>query len=161
MNPKQEIFEILYQFKGGESVLDVGCGVPLPPILDNIHYLGIDLKMGVDWYDYPPGEYDIIIANDIFPNVDQRLELFLQKYLPHCKEMRLSLTYFDEPKWYRAQRVDGDEVLTILQWNENQINKLLAFYDVFEKRLFKREKYQGEFSNNRRVVLIWMKGDLA
>jgi len=163
-NPKQEIFDILYQFEGGESVLDVGCGdgwqasrVAFKFASIGCDWSCVDLKLdGVDWYDCQPKDYDVIIANDLFPNVDQRLELFLEKYLPHCKEMRLSLTYFDEPKWYRATRPEG-EVITMLAWNESQIVDLVGYnYDVLKK-----EEYQGTFPNGRKVVLVWLKGGLA
>ena len=154
-DPKQEIYDILYQFEGGESVLDVGCGRnPDVPVLK---WHGIDLSTGTDWYNFSPHRgYDIIVANDLFPNVDQRLELFLEKYLPHCKEMRLSLTYFDKPHWYRATRPEG-EVITMLAWDWQQILELIyTDYDVIRE-----EPYQGEFPNGRRVLLVWLKGGLA
>lgn len=157
-DPKQEIFDILYQFKGGESVLDVGCG-EINPLLNVREYEGIDLKFGVDWYDYQPGQYDVIIANDLFPNVDQRLELFLEKYLPRCKEMRLSLAYFDEPKWYRAKRIDGDEILTMEAWDEYKIFKALG--DKLDPLMRNARRFQGTFPNGRRVLLVWLKGGLA
>jgi hypothetical protein len=160
-DPKQEIFDILYQFEGGESVLDVGSGdVFKRPRPAGIALTVVDLEYsGVDWYDFQPADYDIIIANDLFPNVDQRLELFLAKYLPHCKEMRLSLTYFDAPKWYRARRTDGDEILTMLAWNEEQVRTLVYEYAPWNLR--KTLVYRGTFPNGRRVLLVWLKGGLA
>jgi len=155
-DPKQEIYNILYADLENESVLDVGCGTSeAMPIVGE--YYGIDWLFNWDWYEYPIEEhsYDVIIANDLFPNVDQRLELFLEKYLPHCKEMRLSLTYFDEPKWYRAKRVDGDEVLTMLQWTRAQI------YHVLPRLVVKAKVFDGTFPNGRRVLLAWLKGGLA
>jgi len=159
-DPKQEIFDILYQFEGGESVLDVGCGKePLSGIAPpkGGHATGIDLQhYGIDWAEFNVEHYgyDIIIANDLFPNVDQRLELFLEMYLPHCKEMRLSLTYFDEPHWYRATRPEG-EVITMLAWTRKQITNLLPWSGCHTKG------YQGEFPNGRKVLLVWLKGGLA
>lgn len=156
-DPKQEIFDILYQFNGGESVLDVGCGYPFIVPSGLSSYEAVDLKLGTDWYDHIPPAcgYDIIIANDIFPNVDQRLELFLEKYLPRCREMRLSLTYFDAPKWYRAKRVDGDEVLTMKAWTRSQIAH------TFSGHLKAAITYPGTFPNGRGVLLVWLKGGLA
>jgi len=153
-DPKQEIFDILYADLNGKSVLDVGCG-EFNYMLPAAEYEGVDLKFGMDWYDHKPGNYDVIIANDLFPNVDQRLELFLDKYLPHCKEMRLSLTYFDEPKWYRATRPEG-EVITMLAWTEKMIN--LAFWDARGGYLLERRLFTGKFDNNRRVMLVWFEG---
>lgn len=160
-DPKQEIFDILYQFKGDESVLDVGCGDDYKRARGLVReYFALDLKDGLDWYEWPPIDVDVIIANDLFPNVDQRLELFLQKYLPHCKEMRLSLTYFDKPKWYQARRVDGDEVLTMLQWDGFRLWDLLSS-NRYGGYLITWKKYPGEFPNGRKVLLVWLEGGLA
>jgi len=151
---KQEIYNILYQFNGRESVLDVGCGSTGHP--KGVHWTGIDLEIGgLDWYDFNPDRYDVIIANDIFPNVDQRLELFLEMYLPRCVEMRLSLTYFDFPKWYRVKRVDGDEILTMLQWSKKQVLDALNGYTALSI-----VEYEGEFENRRSVLLVSLKGGL-
>ena len=159
-DPKQEIFEILYQFEGWESLLNVGCGWDYAEKMNKSggiepgDYYGLDILFNQDWCDFEPKDYDIIIADDLFPNVDQRLEMFLEKYLPHCKEMRLSLTYFDEPKWYRATR-PGGEVITMLAWTEYQI--IITLGD----RLDCYRKYEGTFPNGRRVLLVWLKGGLA
>ena len=161
-DPKREIMDILYRFEGSESVLDVGCGVPCAFLeweqtrYPDLRYTGIDIKRGEDWYTYEPGDYDIIIANDLFPNVDQRLELFLDKYLPHCKGMRLSLTYFDEPKWYVAKRVDGDEILTMAAWSLTRIYTVLNTHG----HGYENMKFSGTFPNGRKVLLVWLKGGL-
>ena len=90
---------------------------------DTIHYVEQEYQkrfwINGDWMDYDiaSSPCDIIIANDIFPDVDQRLELFIEKYLPYCKEMRLVLTFYNEPKYYRTKRVDDAEVLTFLSWD--------------------------------------------
>jgi hypothetical protein len=164
IDPKREIFDILYRFDGSENVLDVGCGVPNPMLMYHgvppKKYTGIDLKNDQDWYNYSPGKHDVIIANDLFPNVDQRLELFLNKYLPHCKQMRLSLTYFDKPYWYRAVR-SGGEVVTMMAWNRDQLHKTIL--NVNTTRFFQRisiKDYEGEFPNGRRVILVWIEGGL-
>ena len=77
----------------------------------NIHWLN------ADWYDEDFETYDIVIANDIFPDVDQRLEIFIDKMLPKCKELRLVLTYYNEPRFYQMKRNDDSEVLTFLSWD--------------------------------------------
>lgn len=159
-DPKREIFEILYADLNGKSVLDVGCG-EFNYMLPAAEYEGVDLKFGMDWYDHKPGNYDVIIANDLFPNVDQRLELFLDKYLPHCKEMRLSLTYFDEPKWYRAKRIDGDEILTVAAWNKERLELIIWRLGPHENGDDVIEDYQGIFPNGRKVLLVWLMGGLA
>ncbi len=67
-----------------------------------------------DWYKFKPvQQYDYIIANDLFPNVDQRLHLFIEKFRPHAKRLLVTLTCYDGNRYHMAKRVDADEVLTI------------------------------------------------
>ena len=74
--------------------------------------------IGADWNKFQISQnYDIIIANDLFPNVDQRLEMFLEKYLPHCQEMRLSLTCYNNNRVYKVKRVGVDEVFHMVAWD--------------------------------------------
>ena len=55
--------------------------------------VGRSFWLGGDWCAQSlDGPYDIVIANDLFPNVDQRLGLFLDKILPVAREVQLSLT---------------------------------------------------------------------
>ena len=63
-----------------------------------------------DWLSFnATGQFDVIIANDVFPNVDQRLVLFIEKFLPATQEIRLSLTYYNELRFYMnsASRCGG------------------------------------------------------
>ncbi len=94
-----------------------------------------------DWYSWEDtGTYDIIIANDLFPNVDQRLSLFLERYLPRCKELRLSLTYYPEPRFYLTKRIGAEEIFCMLAWNGEQTRHTL-------------EKF-GESLNHPRLDLL-------
>ena len=61
----------------------------------------------MDWFDLKDENYDIIIANDIFPNVDQRLAMFLKFFLPRCKSMRLSLAWYNLIKYFQVKITDG------------------------------------------------------
>ena len=67
-----------------------------------------------DWYEFSANKYDTVVANDIFTNVDQRLELFLDKFLPICKEIRLTLTYYNKPRFYTVKRIDADEIWLLI-----------------------------------------------
>jgi len=155
---KQEIFNILYKFEGNESVLDVGCGDDYKQARAIVkEYYALDLLDGLDWYEWAPIDVDVIIANDLFPNVDQRLELFLEQYLPHCKEMRLSLTYFDEPHWYRATRPEG-EVITMLSMTYDDIENI---FDRVNVDYIDGALLLDRFSNSRIVRIVWLKGGLA
>ena len=101
--PKRAIYNILYgdllESKTSKKILDIGGGFcSLTNILvekhdyylldimahDETNDLG-DFLIKESWYDFKPDEYDIVISNDLFPNVDQRLELFLKKYIPLFK----------------------------------------------------------------------------
>lgn len=119
-----------------------------------------------DWYDVDMEEYDIIIANDIFPDVDQRLELFLDKMLKHCKELRLVLTYYNKPKFYTTKRTDDLEIMTFLSWDGEITGlKLKKYLDrinhTVESELDNMKNIQSSiFHNGRQVSYITLKGDL-
>lgn len=118
-----------------------------------------------DWYEWESVEnYDIIIANDIFPDVDQRLELFLDKMLKRCKELRVVLTYYNVPKFYMTKRVADTEIMTFLSWDGEitgmKLKKYLARTDVEEKELEQmKTNHTSIFRNGRQVSYIKFKGD--
>lgn len=88
-----------------------------------------DVWIGTDWCDFQiEKKYDIIIANDLFPNVDQRLEMFLDKYLPYCNEMRLSLTYYNNDRVYKVKRVGADEIFHMVAWDNVRLLRSLEKY---------------------------------
>lgn len=62
-------------------------------------------------------KFDIIIANDIFPDVDQRMEMFIEKSLEIAKEIRLIVTFYNTPKFYLTKRIDDPELMTFLSWD--------------------------------------------
>lgn len=108
-----------------------------------------------DWSDFKPqGKYDIIIANDIFPNVDQRLEKFIKKFKPHTKKMVLTLTCYDLDKSYQVKRIDADEVFTIKPWTSSITSLVLK--ETFGKGapVSKKTGNQSIFKNGRSVYKI-------
>jgi hypothetical protein len=127
--------------------------------------LGNNFWINNDWYTYDIDEYyDIIIANDIFPNVDQRLSLFIDKYLPFTTEMRLTLTYYNKPRWYRVKRTDGDEIFHMLAFDGYQTAKTLeAYSDNISnpnlERLLVSEP--SIFENGRHVCKVDIKGSVV
>jgi hypothetical protein len=151
---KRFIFSAMYgDLLTGEHplrVLDVGGGLTgITRILSNRHnyvladllahddpkiaqtmreQAGWDFISTQDWATLEVDTYDLIIANDIFPNVDQRLEIFLERFLPCTKRMRLSLTYYDTPRFYMTRRVDADEMLCMLAWNGEHLASVLKKY---------------------------------
>jgi len=116
-----------------------------------------------DWFIWQPERsYDLVIANDLFPNVDQRLELFLARYLPFSTEIRLSLTFHNKPRFYTARRVDGDEILHVLSWDGAILELVLA---RFAERIVGYEAglclnaSDSVFPNGRQIAVVKMRGD--
>lgn len=120
-----------------------------------------------DWMDVQceNKQYDIIIANDIFPDVDQRMELFIDKFLPICKELRLVLTFYNTPKYYRAKRIDDLEVLTFLSWDGEITSLKLKKYedrllDTSEEEINElKECKDSIYWNGRQVAFVTLKGN--
>jgi hypothetical protein len=191
--PKRMIYAALYgdllRSKAPRKLLDVGGGfsglsktlavstdyklveICAHETADQIQYikslLGEAGLVAKDWNEYfahGQDTFDVIVANDLFPNVDQRLDLFLSKALPRCRELRLSLTFYNEPRYYQVKRMDGDEVFWYLAWNYPLLRTLL---EPFQNRMSTRlettipEMPKSLYANGRQVLLVSMKGDLS
>lgn len=147
----------------GYTLLDILAHDP-PELLEVIQRsLGRDFWVNSDWYEFQPeAYYDLVIANDLFPNVDQRLELFLQKFMPICQEIRLSLTYYNAPRWYKVKRVGADEVFHIMAWDGAQLKRILEKYvdRIQEPQLdLLLQNPPSLFANGRQVCLVSLRGD--
>lgn len=81
-----------------------------------------------DWRNISFRNYDLIIANDIFPNVDQGLETFLATARDAHTRVKVSLTWHTSQVHYRLRRVDGDELLTMVSWTSEQLLNSLKPY---------------------------------
>ena len=110
------------------------------------------------------GPYDIVLANDLFPNVDQRLVPFLERTMPVCRKLRMSLTYYNEPRCYRTKRVDADEILSVLAWTGPMISHAIASYrariEQCDLSVFEADD-DWIFPNRRQVCLVTLNGDMA
>lgn len=115
-----------------------------------------------DWFAAIGDEkFDVVIAADLFPNVDQRLALFLDRVLPHCGQVRLSLTYYNEPRFYQTWRIDADEVLCMLAWDGEQTARTLGRYaDRIVNADFDLFAVTSDsvFPNKRQVCLLTLLG---
>ena len=107
----------------------------------------------------------MVIANDIFPDVDQRLELFIEKYLPLCKELRMSLTYYNLPKFYAAKRLDDTEILTFLSYDGRITRSILERFRDRVKGGWDEaaadgmlEQAESLYKNGRQVMQITLLG---
>ena len=69
----------------------------------------------VDWAEaslWPTGA--VVIALDVFPNVDQRLEDFLRTVIAQkARALRATVTLFPSPRTYKVKRIDAEEHLVI------------------------------------------------
>ena len=128
-------------------------------------HLGTQFVVIDDWSKYSLQKfYDIIIANDIFPNVDMRLYEFIERYLPYAQELRITLTYY-ENTIFEVQRIGSGEQLTILPWNLDDIVRFFQWFFskypdlcnniAFEEatKQMRYEDYQGTIFGNRRNII--------
>lgn len=171
---------------GGRRVLDVGGGLSslTRMLADRNDYTLVDLLAHDggsrldefmtthpfclerrDWFDFTPSvPYDVVIANDLFPNVDQRLTLFLERYLPVSRELRLTLTWYDQPRFYLTRRVDAEEVLCMLAWNgratRHAIEPFAARIRNPDSAIFSGD-HPSLYPNGRTVAWLVFEGDIA
>ena len=173
--------DILMQSCENKKVLDVGGGISAmtPLLAANCNYTLVDflahggkemngLTMNwknMDWYDFEIQDvYDIVIANDIFPDVDQRLEMFIDKFLPHCNELRLVMTYYNTAKFYLTKRCDDPELMTFLSWDGEitalKMMKYLSCAINTTKEELASMKYEKNsiYRNGRQVSYIALRG---
>lgn len=157
----------------GLRVLDIGggfCGLSRY-LIDNHDYTLIDIMahdshdslskveldnkkfwFNGDWLTFEPtGTYDVIIANDIFPNVDQRLNLFLNKFKPHAKKIIVTLTCNDYDRFYVVKRVDAEEILTMVAWTRDITSLVVSNFMGKKINLLKSDDGGSLFKNGRLV----------
>ncbi len=90
-----------------------------------------------DWFNVSFNTYfDIAICNDLFPNVDQRIQTFLNKLLPIARSIRVLLTYHNRDRFYKVKRIDADEVMFLKAVSGHEVGKILE--EIFPE-LDKRE----------------------
>lgn len=133
---------------------------PLPALSEDANF-----RLNKDWGDWTPDkEFDLIIANELFPTVDQRLDTFIRRYLPHCRELRLSLNFYNTPKWYKVNEVNGNGVYTMMAWNGGQVRETLQKYQqsfVFVPHWDVFDSTESIFPDGRQVVIVKLIGELA
>ena len=110
-----------------------------------------------DWLDYFKNEekkVDLLIACDLFPNVDQRLKVFLNYAKKISKEVRILLTYYDD-RYYHVKRVGADEQMFVMAWSDLEIkNCLLKFIGKTKNIEIHLEKNESLFSNGRYISIL-------
>jgi hypothetical protein len=117
-----------------------------------------------DWKELDGGDFDLVVANDLFPNVDQRLDGFIASWLPRCRRMRLSLTWYEGERSYRVRRIDADEQMCMVAWDAERLRHILrkwwACLDQPDERALDAPP-EDIFQNGRQVCLVELRGMLA
>lgn len=167
---------IIFNQNKSLKVLDIGGGVSALTRIykNNVNYKLVDilaldnennLTKGLkevlvkkDWYEINIKNYDLIIANDLFPNVDQRLEEFINKYKAKTKKIILSLTWY-ENNFYKTKRVDADEIIFCKAWNFENIILILEKFKKnilnYNSKLFDL-KEESLYKNGRHIFIVEM-----
>ena len=110
-----------------------------------------------DWFEIESRNYDLVVANDIFPNVDQRLEMFLDKYVPLARRIKLSLTFYEDQRFYFTKRLGCEELLCYLAWDSDKIIQVLRKYKDrivgYDESVFD-DLAESVYPNGRHVCLL-------
>ena len=110
-----------------------------------------------DWLEYFEVEekkVDLLIACDLFPNVDQRLKVFLNYAKKTSKEVRILLTYYDD-RYYHVKRVGADEQMFVKAWSDTEIKDcLLKFIGKAKNIEVHLDKNESLFRNGRYISLL-------
>lgn len=158
----------------GKKILDIGGGYcALSNILaENHDYTLVDIMahdreifqdmvknskinwVDSDWADFSPKtKYDYIIANDLFPNVDQRLESFIKKFKDFADKIIVTLTTHEKERVYKVKRIDADEYLTMRAWN-SEITALVLRETLGQDIKLERPEGEAIFKNGRSVYKL-------
>ena len=181
--PKRMIFDKMYgdlinqKIKKNLKILDIGGGINvLQTLISKDHHLTLvdilahdkkdtafefcdfnNIKLiQKDWFDFLRHDldYDLIIANDLFPNVDQRLSIFLDICIKQKCEVRISLTVYENNKFYPVKRVDADEFMFMKAWSINDLNSCLS--QKFDLSILNEieNKNKSLFPNGRHIAML-------
>jgi hypothetical protein len=122
-----------------------------------------------DWHDVAEsGPFDVVIANDLFPNVDQRLYEFADRYVPLAAELRLSLTYYENTSFDVVREATGER-LVMKPWGLREVTEFVDFLadqagvdlGAENRDQLVYEDYRDRlFANRRNVLLFWLRKDL-
>jgi hypothetical protein len=123
-------------------------------------HLGRPFVRVADWHDLPAAPQDVVIANDLFPNVDQRLYEFVDRYFPQAGELRLTLTYYENTAW-QVRRVSSGEALTVRPWGLREVAAFLealaardpARLGGYDRGQLVYHDYENVLFTNRRNIL--------
>ena len=96
-----------------------------------------------------------------------RMNIFLDKVLPLCREVRLVITYYNFPMFYQMGRSDDPEILTFLSWDGEITELKLRKYrnrmiDTSDEELYlMKSETESIYRNGRQVSYLRLRGDYA
>lgn len=97
-----------------------------------------------DWKDFEPKEeYDVVVCCDAFVTNTYDIGGFLEKYLPVCKELRMTVSFHSE------QGARG--------WTVEKVNDILQEYGVKQKMIYEKVDF---LPGGRNIYIIFLKGKL-
>lgn len=140
------------------TLLDILTHEQIKPVSEFVRAHNIKLIRS-SWHEVSPTKvYDIIFANDLFPNVDQRIDAFVQRFYPFCREMRLSLAVYPEDKFYATRRIGAEEVLYLKPWSQDELLWWLKKrFELVPKTVTLFPKSMYIYPNSRTVILLTLK----
>lgn len=110
-----------------------------------------------DWCALPVFASDVVIALDIFPNVDQRLSDFLVWAQARARNIIVLLTFYPYPRSYLTRRIDADEYLTFRAWDSNDLSNCIRnLYGATncDSAIATALASKSLFSNERRCIAM-------
>jgi hypothetical protein len=107
------------------------------------------------------GDHDLVIANDLFPNVDQRLYQLVSWAWSHCRELRMTLTYYEDTVW-KVRRIPSGEQLTVCPWGLREVRAFLEHLQAnypehcsgWDQGQLVYQSYQNVLFTNARNILV-------
>lgn len=125
-------------------------------------HVGEDFVTVGDWSEVEvPADFDLVVANDLFPNVDNRLYEFVDWGLERAPELRLVLTYYEDTV-FRVERTSTGEILTVQPWSLRELRHFLEDLERDRPQLvgdvdwsqIRYEDHSGELFGNRRNIVV-------
>jgi hypothetical protein len=165
---KRALFHYFYGDIKNKKILDIAggyCGVPSLindndyTLLDRCDFfdkLDIKGKIVVSTYENfdPTEKYDIITCCDLFLTDNRKLWTFIDKFLPHCGELRICLTF----RYFAYEK----DIEKFNGWTLNELNELFHHYCIEQGRNleFNNMTYEKikELSGWRNIYIISLKG---
>lgn len=165
-NSNNEIFDIgggisilskLLSMGNNYTLIDPLVNEPRSEILLNFLIANRIRHIENDWYEILEKQVkkeSVVVANDFFPNIDQRIVAFLELAERKKFYFRITLTWYSFLKYYKVQRTDADEQMILAQFQEFDIEKILAKYIEKSRIDYVLNNATDSFFENQRKICI-------